>query len=239
VSLRIKLGAVAVALLAGYVLWIAVLRDLALFQVEQVKISGLSGEAAPQIASTIELTAREMTTTDFSTARLREAVAGYSSIARLRAATQFPHGVRIAVVQWQPLARLEVDGRVLAVAANDRVLEGLTAPASLPLISTDAQPIGARITDPLTREELAVLAAAPAPLLARVFQIREGDEGLTVRLRHGPLIYFGNDSLPHAKWDSAAVVLASPSSRGARYVDVAQPGRPAAAVDDPATTPAS
>ena len=237
-SLRIKLGLALLVLLGGYLLWIAVLRDLSLFQVQQVSVNGLSGDAAPQIETTLELTAREMTTTDFSAARLRESVAAYASVASVTAHTQFPHGVKIDVVERRPLARLDDAGRLLAVAGNDRVLGGLIPSASLPLIRTDAQPLGDRITDPLTRAELTILAAAPAPLLARVFQIREGPEGLTVRLRHGPLIFFGNDVLPHAKWDSAAVVLASSTSRGARYIDVALPGRPAAGVADPLTSPA-
>ena len=58
-------------------------------------------------------------------------------------------------------------------------------------------------------------------------------------LRNGPLVYFGDNSLPHAKWDSAAAVLASPTSRGASYIDVSLPGRPAAQVANPATSDSS
>lgn len=239
VPLRIKLGLAVLTLLGGYLLWVAVLRDLSLFQVERVSVNGLSGDASPQIETALELTAREMTTTDFSTARLRESVAAYASVANITAQTQFPHGVKIDVVERRPLARVDVAGRLLAVSANDRVLAGLVPSSSLPLIRTVAQPVGDRITDRRTRAELTILDAAPAPLLARVFQIRQGPEGLTVRLRHGPLIFFGSDVLPHAKWDSAAAVLASTTARGARYVDVALPGRPAAGVDDPLTNPAS
>lgn len=234
-SLRIKLGALALASLAGYGLWLAMLRDLPLFQVESVSISGLSGNAAPQIASTLELTAREMTTTHFSLARLRSAVAAYRSVARVSASTQFPHGARIVVVERRPLARLDYDGTIVAVASNDEVLSGLVPSRRLPLVRSADAPLGDRVVDSLAREELELLAAAPPPLLRHVYQVRLGSEGLTVRLRHGPLLYFGDDALAHAKWDSAAVVLASPSSRGARYIDVSLPGRPAAAVADPAT----
>jgi cell division protein FtsQ len=55
-----------------------------------------------------------------------------------------------------------------------------------------------------------------------------GPEGLTVTMRNGLSIYFGDGTRPHAKWLSAARVLADPSSAGATYVDVRLPERPAA-----------
>jgi len=235
VYLRYKLGLAALALLAGLGLWLGVLRDLALFQVQSVTISGLAGNAAPQIASTLELTAREMTTTDFSLGRLRSAVSDYQSVASLRADTVFPHGVRITVVERRPLARLDYNGTIVAVASNDHVLSGLAPSRTLPLVRSSDAPDGDRVNDPLAREELALLAAAPKPLLHHVYQVRLSSEGLTVRLRHGPLIYFGDDALRQAKWDSAAVVLANSSSHGARYIDVSLPARPAAFVGDAAT----
>jgi cell division septal protein FtsQ len=238
--LRFKLACALLALLVSYGLWLALLRNLPLFQVESVTITGLSGARSPQITSTLALTAREMTTTDFSLARLRSAVAGYESVEGLEADTEFPHGVHIEVRERRALARLDYGGTIVAVSGNDRVLEGIVASRNLPLVRSASAPTGDRVSDPLTRAELALLAAAPQPLLDRVYAIRIGSEGLTVRLRGGPLIYFGDDALPHAKWDSAAVVLASPTARGARYIDVSLPGRPAADVGNPATSsPAS
>jgi cell division protein FtsQ len=239
VHLRYKLGVAVLALAGIFALWLGVLRDSSLFQVRSVTVTGLSGSAAPQVQGALELTAREMTTTDFSSARLRAAVSGYAAIASLSATTEFPHGVRIDVVERRPFARLDVNGTIVAVSANDRALRGMPAPRSLPLIRSSTPPRGDRVTDSLTRLELALLAAAPRPLRREVYTVRQGAEGLTVRLRHGPLIYFGDATLPHAKWDSAAVVLASPSSRGARYIDVELPGRPAADVGDALTSPQS
>jgi len=235
VLLRIKIGLALTSLLAAYGLWLGVLRDLPLFQVQSVTITGLSGTPAPQVSATLELTAREMTTTDFSLSRLRQALAGYQSVASITARTEFPHGVRITVVERRPLARLDYKGTIVAVAGNDQVLSGVAAPHALPLIRSAAAPVAGRVLDPLGREEVALLAAAPVGLLSDVYQVRLGSQGLTVRLRHGPLIYFGGAELPHAKWDSAAAVLSSPSSRGARYIDVSLPARPAAAVGDSAT----
>jgi hypothetical protein len=73
-----------------------------------------------------------------------------------------------------------------------------------------------------------VLAAAPPTLAGWIARVYEGSEGLTVAMRGGLLIYFGDDSRPHAKWLSAARVLASPTSTGASYLDVRLPERPAA-----------
>ena len=232
---RYKLAGVALAALGTYGLWLGVLRALPFFQVQNVTITGLSGNAAPQIAGSLERTAREMDTTDFSTTRLRQSVAAYNAVAGLRVATQFPQGVRITVVERTPIARLAIGSSMLAVAADGRVLAGLAPSRSLPLIVTSTPPVAGRIADSVVGRELALLAAAPAPLRHRVFAVRVTANGLTVRLRGGPLVYFGDSLLPHAKWDAAAAVLASPTSRGARSIDVSVPSRPAAAVDDPQT----
>ncbi len=237
--LRYKLGFAVLVLAVLCALWLGVGRNLPLFQVQRVTVAGLAGRAAPAVQTALVLTARQMTTTDFSTARLRSAIAGYAGIARLEVHTRFPHAVVIDVVERQPLARLDVNGTIVAVSSDDRVLGGLAPAPSLPLIRSRVSPDRGRVSDPLTRSELQVLAAAPPALLRDVYTIRQSSEGLTVRLRHGPLIYFGAATLPHAKWDSAAVVLASSTSRGARYIDVALPGRPAAAVGDALTSPGS
>jgi cell division protein FtsQ len=241
--LRYKLACVGVALLSAYAVWVAVLRSLPLFQVQSVTVTGLSGDAAPQIRSALELTAREMTTTDVSVARLRAAVANYTLVADLRVTSDLPHGLHIRVIERRPFVRLDVDRVIVAVSRDDRVLAGLAPSRHLPLLRSTRAPVGGTVSDPLTLEEIALLAAAPEPVLAHVYSVALGSEGLTVQLRDGPAIYFGDDTLPHAKWESAAVVLAEPTAHGASYIDVSLPSRPAAQVDDPATrassTPAS
>ena len=237
--LRYKLACVGVALLSAYAVWVAVLRSLPLFQVQRVTVTGLSGDAAPQIRSALELTARGMTTTDVSLARLRAAVAGYTLVSGLRVDSELPHGLRIRVIERRPFVRLDVDRVIVAVSRDDRVLAGLVPSRRLPLLRSMRAPVDGTVSDPLTLEEIALLAAAPRPLLDHVYSVAVGSEGLTVQLRDGPAIYFGDDTLPHAKWESAAVVLANPTAHGASYIDVSLPSRPAAQVDDPATRAAS
>lgn len=233
--LRHKLACVVLVLLVGYGAWIALVRHLSVFQVRNVTVSGLSGNAAPQIRSALELTARGMTTTDVSLARLHAAVASYTLVASLRVSSEYPHGLHIRVIERRPFVRLDVGGVIVAVARDDSVLAGLRASRRLPLVRSGVAPVGGRVSDPQARLEIALLDDAPAPLLAHVYSVTAGSHGLTVQLRRGPAIYFGDDALPHAKWASAAAVLANPTSRGASYIDVSLPSRPAAQVDDPAS----
>ena len=73
-----------------------------------------------------------------------------------------------------------------------------------------------------------MLGAAPRVLLGWVSKVFMGPEGMTVAMRNGVALYFGDVTRPHAKWLAAARVLADPSSAGATYVDVRAPERPAA-----------
>jgi hypothetical protein len=76
---------------------------------------------------------------------------------------------------------------------------------------------------------VALLSAAPYPLLARISQAStDGQHGLVAQLRNGPSIYFGDSGRLAAKWTAAQAVLADAGSAGAAYIDVADPGRPAA-----------
>jgi hypothetical protein len=54
--------------------------------------------------------------------------------------------------------------------------------------------------------------------------------GVVVQLRNGPQLYFGpTDELAH-KWAAVVAVLQNRDSAGAGYIDVSDPGRPAAGV---------
>jgi hypothetical protein len=54
--------------------------------------------------------------------------------------------------------------------------------------------------------------------------------GVVLQLRGGPQVYFGADSKLTQKWQDAVAVLQNSASRGAAYIDVSDPGRPAAGV---------
>ena len=232
--LRTRLTVLAVAALVVIGGWL-LLRDSALFSVDQVALSGLGADALPVVSDDLLAAAHRQTTTDFSLDALRAAVAPYTIVAGISAKTHFPHGLSIEVVQRQPLAHLQVGKHWYLLAASGLVLTGARAPGLTVLRSTTL-PSGGRTHDGFVLLALGVLADAPPPLRERVAAVTVADGLLMIYLHHGPRLIFGNAALPHAKWDAAAAVLADPSSRGASYIDVQVPSRPAAQVADPATT---
>ncbi len=169
-----------------------------------------------------------MTTLDVNTARLRAAVGPFPVVKDLQVSTQFPHGMRIHVVEEVPVGALVVDGHSIA-AAGDGTLLPDAATASLPMIPLTVAPAGSRVTGAGALGDLSVLAAAPSGLLSRISQAgTDPAHGVVAQLRNGPSIYFGDSSQAVAKWIAVGAVLADPGSAGAAYIDVTDPERPAA-----------
>ncbi|HET6870610.1 MAG TPA: FtsQ-type POTRA domain-containing protein [Solirubrobacteraceae bacterium] len=226
VRVRVALAAVAVlALLGGAWLWV---RDSSLVAVRNVTISGVYGPEATQIRSALTLAARNMTTLDVRLGQLRTAVGPYPVVKDVRVSTQFPHGMRIRVIEQLPVGALTAGGRSVAVSGDGTLLQNV-ATGSLPQIPVRLLPGGSQITDRPTLDSLALLAVTPARMLSRIAQVTDGSaHGLVAALRSGPSIYFGDASELDAKWIAATEVLADPSSAGAIYIDVSDPSRPVA-----------
>jgi cell division protein FtsQ len=222
-------------LLGGAWLW---LRHSSLVAVRKVSITGVSGPDASQIRSALTRASRNMTTLDVRVGQLRTAVAPYPMVKSLRVSTTFPHGLRIRVVEELPVGALEAGGREVAAGGDGTVLRDVPT-ASLPTIPVLLLPGGSRVTDGPALQALALLAAGPQRLMARIDQVTtEPPHGLVVTLRSGPAIYFGDGSDLAAKWLSAIEVLADPSSADAAYIDVTDPARPAAGVSEQAVAAA-
>jgi cell division protein FtsQ len=226
--LRVALAVVAlVAVLGGGYVWV---RDSSLVAVRRVTIVGVVGADSGQIRSALTLAARNMTTLDVHLAQLRTAVAPYPVVKDMRVSTQFPHGMRIQVIEQLPVGALEAGGRSVAASADGTVLHDV-ATTSLPTIAVRTLPGGSEVTDPTTLGALALLASSPARLLPRISQVTSNYyHGLVVQLRSGPAIYFGPGSDLEAKWVAATEVLADSSSAGASYIDVSEPSHPVAGV---------
>jgi cell division protein FtsQ len=217
---------VALPLLGGGWLW---LRNSSLVAVEHVQISGVRGVDAAAIRSALSGAARNMTTLDVKPGALRAAVAPYRVVRDLRLSTSFPHGLRIHVIEQLPVAAMVVGGVRTAVAADGVVLGPGLLSSTLPTVHASSEPLlSGRVRGEAVLSELSVLGTAPSVLAGWVARVFTGPEGLTVTMRNGLSLYFGDASRPHAKWLSAARVLADPSSAGAAYVDVRLPERPAA-----------
>lgn len=225
VALVVAVVAVLGGLGAGGWLW---LRDSSLVAVQRVEISGLSGPDAGQIRGSLVAAARGMTTLDVHLGRLHAAVSAFPVVKRLRVSAQFPHGMRIHVTEQVPVGVVALGGHAVPVGADGTLLRD-EAPGALPSIAVAAPPGGASVQDPAARSQLAVLAAAPAPLLGRITGTRHDYwHGVVVQLRQGPALYFGTADALAAKWRAALAVLATADTAGAAYIDVSDPDRPAA-----------
>jgi cell division protein FtsQ len=222
---RLLLVAALVLLAAtGAGLW---LRDSSLVAVREVRITGLDGEHASPARAALAEAAREMTTLHVREDALRAAARPFAVVRDVRADAGLPHSLRIEVEAHPPLAALEVAGQRSAVAADGTVLPE-TPTAGLPLIDLAVPPAVERVRSGAAARLLAVLAAAPRPLAARAQRaFTDPERGLSVQLREGPRVHFGDGGRPVAGWLAAARVLADQSTEGASYVDVRVPERPA------------
>jgi cell division protein FtsQ len=224
IALLATLG--AVILLGGGWLWF---RDSPLVAVEKVTVTGENGPDAAAIRSALVASARSMTTLDVQTSRLYAAVSAYPVVRSLRVSTEFPHGMRIRVLEELPVAQVVVDGHRIAVAADGTLLRDLASVPALPTIQLAVPPGGPRVMAAGALEELHAARTAPRDLLPRITLISVvRGPGLVVRLHDGPAVYLGDDRGLRAKWASAVAVMADQGSAGAAYIDVTDPARPAA-----------
>ncbi|HEY1774667.1 MAG TPA: cell division protein FtsQ/DivIB [Solirubrobacteraceae bacterium] len=235
--LRTKLTILALVPLVVIGGWL-LLRDSALFSVDRVALSGLGSDVQPVVSEDLMAAAHRETTTDFSLGALRSAVAPYTVIAGIRAQTHFPHGLTLEVKERHPVAHLQVGKHWYLLDSSGLIITGAIG-AGLPVLHSDQLPTATRSRDSFVLLALRVISDGPAPLRARVVAVTVADGALTIYVHRGPKLIFGNGALPHAKWDAAAAVMAEASSRGASYIDVQVPSRPAAQVGDLATISAS
>lgn len=235
---RATLAAALVGLLVilgGFWLWF---RDSPFVSISRVQVIGLSGPGIPQIRQALRGAAMRMSTLDVDMTRLRAAVDPYPVVKSLTVETQFPHGVVIHVNEEVPIAELSLGGRTLAVSRDGTLLPATPADSHLPQLPVAVLPAGNRLTQAGPRAALAVLAAAPYRFLGHVESVSQSAQnGLVAELRNGPQLRFGDTTQLHAKWAAALAVLGDSSSQGATYIDVSDPGRPAAGA--PTTTTAT
>lgn len=222
----LALALLGLALGAGYMFWF---RDSSLVRVEKVTITGLETADSSQVRAKLTEAARHMTTLHVDAGALRLAVADEPTVHSLTVEPDFPHGLRIAVVENRPVAVLVGGGRQVTVAPDGTVLEGVEANGSVPTIDVGGLPSGTRMPDGPARDRVAVAAAAPPRLLARIDTISvQHGRGVVAVLKDGPVVIFGRAEALARKWTAAAAVLAQRTSQGATYIDVRMPERPVA-----------
>jgi cell division protein FtsQ len=225
---RLRLAGVVAVLLALGCLYLLWFRDSALVRVEKVTVTGLTVDDAPRIRAALTAAARDMTTLHMREEDLEQAVSGHPVVHDLRVRADFPHGLRIEVVERRPVAVLLSGGQRVPVAGDGTVLRGVDAPPSLPPVPVDRIP-RQRLGEAEPARAVRVIAAAPDLLAARIEAVREqGAKGLVVDVGDGPELILGDSGRLEAKWAAATRVLADPASEGAAYIDVRLPERPVA-----------
>ncbi len=226
VPLRLLLLAVVLAGL-GYGGWMW-LRDSSLAAVRDVEVTGATSSEEARVRAALDSAGRDMTTLHVREQALRSAVAQFSSVASLQVQSDFPHTLRIRVLEHTPVAVLVSGDEEIAASGDGLLLKGVVADGDLPVIRMDGVPAGDRVQNANTKTALTLAATAPDEIRRRIDRLWTGPRGMMLALVDGPDLIFGDASDARNKWLAVTRVLADPSSAGATYLDVRIPERVAA-----------
>ena len=212
----------ALLTVAGLALGWLWFRDSSFAAVERVTITGSGSSEQRQVREALVTTARGMSTLRVDEQALKDVVEPYSSVAGLRVRADFPHDLRIEVIEHEPVAMVRTGGSSVPATGGGLVLAGVEA-AGLPVVTTQAPLDDRHVSDKRTLGALSVAAAAPPDLRARSERLFYGPDGITLALRAGPDLIFGSAGDARSKWTAAARVLAEQSAAGATYLDLRVP----------------
>jgi cell division protein FtsQ len=222
----IATAALALVLSGLYLFWF---RDSSLVGVDRVTVTGLSTKDAKTLRRALVAAGSSMTTLHVDRERLEQVVAGYPVVRDVRVSADFPHGLRIAVIEHRPAAFAVTGDSRVPVAGDGTVLRGLPVRVKLPEIEVRGALPPEQLREPRALRLARVAGGAPAALSPRLMDVQEEKErGIVVTMREGPLLIFGALTRVRDKWAAAARVLADPEAQGATYIDVRLPERPAA-----------
>ena len=197
-------------------------RDSSFAAVERVAITGTTSSEQEQVREALEAAAAGMSTLHPDATALKESVEPFSSVADVRVRADFPHDLRIEVVEHEPVATVETSGSRVPATGGGLVLDGVRS-EDLPTVESASAPRDGHVQDRKALAALQVAAAAPPALRARSERVFWGDDGIAAELRDGPELIFGSAGSARDKWTAAARVLAEDSSAGAAYLDLRVP----------------
>lgn len=220
------LGVLSITLAAGYLFW---LRDSSLVAVDDVEVVGVTAGDREQIVAELTAVAERMTTLHVDRDRIERVATEYPTISSVKVDANFPHGMRIEVVERPPTLLVRGGGREVAAAADGTLLAGVSvAEDELPVLEVDDAPgSGSLGGEPL--EQALIVGATPEPLRPLIEKIAYTDDyGVEITLRGEIPVRFGSGSAAQEKWAAAAAVLADPKLDALTYLDVRVPERPAA-----------
>jgi cell division protein FtsQ len=187
--LRLLAGlALALAGLALAWLWF---RDSSFAAVERVAVVGSTSSENTQVREALETAASSMSTLHVDADALRESVEPFSSVADVRVDADFPHDLRIEVIEHRAVANVETGGSRVPATGGGLVLRGVETD-ELPVVAVKAPLADGRVQDRKALAALRVAAAAPPALRARSARVFWGDDGIALDLRNGPDLIFGD-----------------------------------------------
>lgn len=223
---RRRMIAAAIAVLVLYAVYLLWIRNLPLFSIDQVTVSGATTNEEA-IEKAVEQVSGDMTTLHLKDDQLRDVVAHFPTVASVGATTSFPHTLHVTVTERLPVAFIKVGDRRTAVSADGYLLVGAAFnPKDLPRIQ-DSVEQGARLEGDAAAQA-AILGATPAPLRDQITGSSWDDDsgGVVVGLDGGPDLRFGDGARAEDKWTSAIAVLSSSEHGSPSYLDVSVPDRP-------------
>ena len=223
----VVLAAIVTVLGAVYMLWF---RHSDFVAVEAVRVEGIDPRAndGDELAAALEEAALTLTTLDVQPEVLERAAAPFPLVAEIRTEADFPHKLTIHVVTRRPVARIGSGEEARAVDASGVILPTLDlANFDLPRLPLDELPDNVRVEGGVA-DQVAVLAAAPTPMLELAQETRLTPAGVEVVMPGGIELRFGSPRKAADKWRAAAAILADPELGELGYVDLTSPSRSAA-----------
>ena len=215
--LLIAVGVLVVVLvaLAVWAIWFS-----RLFAVSTVEVVGAHRLTTAQVEAAAQVPmGRPVLRVD--TGSIQGRVAGLTAVSSVVVTTQWPHAVRIAVVERQPVAVVRVLGGELRLIDPDGVDLGAvsTRPAGLTLLSMNQA-----TSDPAAFRATASVAAALSPALAAKVRwiSAQTPDSVLLQLSSGATVRWGDASQGAIK----AKVLAALMKRQAAVYDVSAPYAP-------------
>lgn len=205
--------AVLVVAVGGYVVWFS-----GLLSAQQVQVTGTSYVAPVQVREAARVRLGEpLARVDLSGVRAR--VSRLPAVRSVRVSRAWPHTVRVEVTERVAVAVIPQGNGFRGLSADGVLFRGYGArPAGLPEVRARAN-----AGEDALRESARVVGSLPPGLLRRVAHVSVATiDQITLVMRGGRLVTWGNSSQSAQKAEVLAVLMKRPSSQ----IDVSVPGRP-------------
>jgi cell division protein FtsQ len=209
----------------------AVARSTSAFAVEQIAVEGPPGHVAKEVRVALAAT-RGDSLLALDLPALEELVENVPSVAAARFDRAFPHTLRVIVIPERPVAVLRQGATSWLAAASGRVIRELDRRDRLGLprlwLRADVElQVGSKVSGDLRDALRTVAPLVRAPLPARVATVRYLGDELTLVLRRGTEVRFGDASDRALKLELARRILPR-LTEDELYLDVSVPERPVA-----------